>query len=106
MKGEVIVLDEDAVEKSHPMVHAATTRDGILVENAQARNGFPRIDDSGASALDPVYIPAREGGNAAHALEYIKGGAFPGEDRPGGAADFSQRCPDWSRRAVCYQRFE
>jgi hypothetical protein len=106
MEGEVIVLDEDAVEESHAMVHAATARDGILVEDPQAGDGFPRIDDSSASTFDPIHVLARERGNTAHPLEQIEGGTFPDEDRSGGAADFSEWCTDCGRRAVDYKLFE
>src|SRR6266566_3235766 len=58
MKCKMVVLDENAVEESHPMIHPAAASHRVLVERAQAGNGFASIDNSSWSALNAIHVLA------------------------------------------------
>ena len=75
-RGDVVVLDENAVGKIEAVIFAAATADGVLVENAQAGDGFARVEDFGARVLDSLDIFAGEGGYAAHTLHQVEDDAL------------------------------
>ena len=92
---QMIVLHHDRIGQSVTMVVAATANHGILLEQAQARSGFARIDDAGAfvtvrtgdrsvivvtvDGVHRVHESGGHGGDAAHALGEVEGDAFGGK---------------------------
>src|SRR5207244_9270038 len=57
----------------------------------RSENGFARIHDSSASALNAIDVLAGKCSNATHPLQEIEGGTFSSEDRTGGPVDLGQR---------------
>ena len=78
---DVIVLDENGVEKARAMIRGAARPDGVLFQHPQRRGRLPRVEDRDGSAarLDE---PARARGDAREPLKKIERGAFADEQRP------------------------
>src|SRR5579884_265471 len=87
----VVVLDEDAVEQTEPVVPAAAAANRVLVEEAQARSGLACVHDGGVCARYHIDKPAGHGGNAAHPLQEIERNSLTGEDGSRAPADSAQR---------------
>ena len=83
---QVVVLDEDAVGQVQAMVVAAAHANAVLVQKPVSRRGFAGIDDAGAGAGHGAHIMVGGGGDAAHALHEVQGGAFGPQNGGGGAA--------------------
>ena len=59
-RGDVVVLDQHAAIQAEAMIAAAADADRILLDGAQARMSFARIDDARAGAGDRVDEAARD----------------------------------------------
>src|SRR5262245_18981716 len=106
MESDMVVLDQHTIEQAHPMIHSATARDRVLIQNTQAGNGFARINDPGGSTLDSINVPACESRNAAHALQEVQRGAFGNENGASRAPYLSQSCTAGNGAAIVHQNLE
>src|SRR5215471_9186301 len=91
MKREMVILDQNAIEKAGPMVHTSAAQNRVFIEDSQTRHGLTRIDDTGASPVDAVYILTRKSRNAGHALQKVESGSLGREQGARRAADFSHQ---------------
>ena len=80
VKGQMIVLDQDGVEQTHPVIRAAATGHGVLVEWSQSRGGFPRVRYSGFRAAQALNILSRVCRDPAHTLQHIQRDPFASQD--------------------------
>src|SRR5258705_6268927 len=87
----VIVLDQHAIGKIKTVILATTAAYGILVNRAQAWNGFARVQDTGLGPVHGVHKLPRQSCDAAHALQKIKDHALAGKNHPGVVPDHSNR---------------
>ena len=62
---DVVVLDERAIEKAHPVVVPAPTADGVLLKRSYRGKGLPGVDDLGAGVFDPLNVLRGEGRDSA-----------------------------------------
>src|SRR5262249_13161144 len=78
--GQVVVLDEDAVEEAHAVVLAAAAADGVFGQQPPAGQRLARVEDLARQAGHGVHVAARQRRDAAEVLKAIERGAFGGED--------------------------
>src|SRR5262245_33034977 len=88
VEGQVIILDQYAIEEAHSMIQRAAACNGVFVEGAKAGSCFPGVDDLSAGSLNAIDILARGRCDAAHPLEHVKRCAFRRKDGASGAVDF------------------
>ena len=71
---DVVVLEENHVEESDAVVHAAAYAHGLLLQHAHAGSGLAGVEDTGACAgIDEgLLIAVGHGGYAGHALQYVE----------------------------------
>src|SRR5262249_36178502 len=89
---KMIVLDQDAVEQPHPMVHTATARDRVFIKHAQAGAGFAGVNNASPRALNAIDISSRERSNTAQALKEIERDAFRHQDGTSRTTNICDRC--------------
>ncbi len=89
----VIVLDQNTIGKIKTMILAAPAAHRVLVNGAQAWNGFARVQDASLGPVHGVHELPRQGCDAAHALQKIQDHALTGENHAGVMADHSNRLP-------------
>src|SRR5215831_12833282 len=106
MKGQVVVLDQYAIEEPHAVIHSAPTGYRVFIEHAEPGGGLSCIDNTRARALDAVDILACQGRDAAHALQQVERGSFGGEDGTCGATQFSDGCTGCDGRTFQFDDFE
>ena len=76
MERQMVVLDQHGIEQPHSMIRAAAARNGIFVQEPQARNRLPRIDDARLRSPHAVHVMPRHRRDTAHALQHIECDAF------------------------------
>jgi hypothetical protein len=86
----VIVLDENTIEKSHAMIHASSAGNRVFIQHAKAGYGLARIYYASPSALNAVDKPPRDGRDAAHALKDVDRGPLGNQHGSCRAVDFSK----------------
>src|SRR5699024_2422989 len=84
---KVVVLHHHGVREPVAVVVATAYAHGVLLEGAQARGGFPGVDDAGIRTCDGVDVAGGQGCDCAHALREVQGDALGGEDTSGRPLD-------------------
>ena len=72
----MVVLEQNHVEKSHPVVASTTQVYGHLVQNAHAGCGFSGVDHFGLQALELLDVDGSLGGDTTHALHDVEQNPF------------------------------
>src|SRR5262249_3735993 len=67
--------------EAEPVVAAAATRDGVLLERPQTRCRLAGVENGNAGPLDGIDVASRERRNARKAAEEVERDALSGEDR-------------------------
>ena len=104
--GEVVVLDEDAVEEAHAVVVAAAAADGVLLQQPPARHRLARVEHPALQAGDRIDVAAGLRGDAAEVLEEVERGALAGQDGAHRAGDAGQAAARLHGVAVAQERLE
>ena len=73
---DVIVLDEHAVVQAQPVVARSAQLRGVLLQRAQARSRFARVDQHRPRPRDALDVLRREGGDSRKVLEKIQRGSL------------------------------
>src|SRR5262245_3095847 len=89
----VVVLNEDHVEKSESMILSASAKDGVLLETTPAGRGFAGVEDFCIGAGHGVDELVRKSRYSGEALDEVKGDTFGGENRPSASTDREQFGP-------------
>src|SRR5207248_4190336 len=84
---DVVLLDEDRVVQSGPVVGAAARCDRALLELAQARRRLARVEDLRAGALDSADEARGERRDAGEPAEEVERDALSLQDRRRAAPD-------------------
>ncbi len=87
---DVVFLDQDAVVQPHALVLSATGPHRVFLGDAQAGQGFARIEDGGVGTAHGVDIRARCRRDSRQGLQKVQRRALGGEQGAGMAADFHQ----------------
>ena len=77
---QMVVFNQNAVGQIQAVVPAAAHADAVLVQKAMAGGGFAGVHNAGAGAGHGGHIAAGGGGDAAHPLHKVEGGAFRPQD--------------------------
>ncbi len=87
---DMVFLDQDAVVQPHALVLSATGPHRVFLGDAQAGQGFARIEDGGVGTAHGVDIRARCRRDSRQGLQKVQRRALGGEQGAGMAADFHQ----------------
>ena len=88
--GCVVLLDQDRVVETHPVVGPAARRHRGLLQRPQSRGCLPRVEDPGPRALDSPNEPRGQGRDPGEVAEQVERGPLRGEQRSrraGGSRD-------------------
>lgn len=80
---QMIVLHQDGIMQSHPVIGAAAGLDSTLFEKSPAWRCLPGIEEQGLRSTRFLGVASRESCNAAEASQKIKGSSFTRENRSG-----------------------
>ena len=78
---DMVVLQENHVEETDAMVHAAANLHSLLFEHTHARSGLASVEDVGLGTFEALHILGSHGGDAAHALHDVEHEALSLEQR-------------------------
>ena len=104
--GEVIVLDENAVEQAESMVVSATATHGILFQQPPARQCLAGVENPRLQPGNRIDVAAGLRGDAAEVLKEVECCAFAGEDGTHRPAHPSQMTAGLHRSAIAQKRLE
>ena len=96
---DVVLLDEDAVVETHPVVAAAGAVHGVLLGAPQARNGLARVEDPARQPGDRLCVTARDGCRAGQRLQEVERRAFPGQQGARRSGEPAQELAGFDRGA-------
>ena len=71
-KVDMIVLQQNHIEKTDAVVASATNLNSLLLQHAHARSSFAGVEHAGLGALQMLYILVGHGGNTTHALHDVE----------------------------------
>mgnify|MGYP006081450395 CR=1 FL=1 len=72
----MVVLEHDAVEKSHAVVPSSAAGYGVFFEVAEPGGGFSGVEESGGGIAEGGDVGLGCGGDAAETLKEVEEGAF------------------------------
>ena len=100
--GDVVVLDQQAVEQAEAMIVSPAAADGVFVEDAESRDRFAGVVNFRVGALDALDEPLGLRGHAAEMLEEVEDDPLGRKQRPHRPANAKQR----QRTGVAEAAFE
>jgi len=99
-EGDVVVLDEDAGGEIDAVVGASAALDRVLIEDAEAGDGFTGVEDAGVGTLNGVDVMAGKGGDTAEVLHKVEDDALATEQDAGVVANDGERLAGMGADAV------
>jgi len=89
-RGEMIVLDQNHVEQTDPVIFPAAAGNGVFFKPPPAGCGFARVENLRARALDGIHELRGQGRNAGKPLDKIQRDTLGAQNGAGRAGDFQQ----------------
>src|SRR5260370_40696139 len=76
----MVVLDQNPVIETHGVVVAASTSDGVLIQQSPARNGLAGIKNAAGQTFRCFHKTMGISRNSTKMLKKVQGSALPGQN--------------------------
>ena len=101
----MIVLDQDHVVQSHPVIHASSDSHRRLFKFTQSRCGLPRIENGALGSFKRCHDLSSARSNTAHPLHKIECQPLPDENALGSPLDPKNALAHLHNIAIDAQQF-